>query len=268
MRLARLPFTLAVSTLLVTACSKSSPDTTPPVDATPMPEAADDTCDERLTSVVDALQAGDRDAVLSHADDDFSTDLTETAFTDLSRVVASLGALQSCRATGESSYELDFEQGTLEARLTLTDDRVHGLYFGGEAFESAQHSVLGDADLVFKVYAFYPSDNHGTPLDAAAPFEPGRQHFTLVVGGFQAKEGEHHVTLRKTVTNAKGKVVYDSPEEMDITFARNLEGVRTAKVLKYVDLDKPGTYQLKLELKDEVSGAEIAHESAFEIAKP
>lgn len=259
---------LAVSALLATACDKSSRDSTPPVDPQPAPQDHSDTCAPELSTVIDALRAGDHEAMLGLADDELSTDLTETAFADLSAVIAKLGPLQSCRATGDATYDLDFEQGTLEVRLTLTDDRLHGLYFGGDAFADAQHSALGDAELLFKVYDFYPSESDGTPLDPAAPFAPGRQHFIVIVGGFQAEEGEHHVTLRKTVTDAKGKVVFDSPDEMDITFARNLEGVRTAKVLKYVDLEKPGTYQVKLKLKDEVSGAEIEYESSFEIAAP
>jgi hypothetical protein len=267
-RNARFPLTLAVCALLAAACDKSGHDSTPPIDRQPEPQDQGDTCDPQLASVITALQASDRDALLALADDELSSDLTETAFADLSRVIGTLGPLQSCRATGETTYDLDFEQGALEARFTLVDGRVHGLYFGGEAFEDAQHSALGNAELLFKVYDFYPSDTHGTPLDPAAPFPPGRQHFIVIVGGFQADEGEHHVTLRKTVTDAKGKVVFDSPEEMDITFARNLEGVRTAKVLKYVDLEKPGIYNVKLKLADEVSGLEIEHESSFEIAKP
>jgi hypothetical protein len=268
-RHARLPLTLAASALLAaTACDKSSRDTTTPVDPQPVPQDQSDTCDPRLSSVIDGLEASDRDAVLTHTDGELATDLSDVAFDDLSRIVKTLGPLQSCRATSETTYDLDFEQGTLEARITLEGDRLHGLYFAGEAFESAQHKVLGDADLLFKVYDFYPSETDGTPLDPAAAFEPGRQHFTLIVGGFQATEGEHHVTLRKTVTDANGKVVFDSPEEMDITFARNLEGVRTAKILKYVDLEEPGTYQVKLQLKDEVSRVELEHQSSFEIAKP
>lgn len=253
--------------LLATGCDKSGRDSTPPVEPQ-QTEAQADTCDAQLTAVVEALQSSDREAILAVADDELAADLTQTAFDDLATVVGGLGPMQSCRATAEARYELEFEKGTLEASLTLADDRIHGMYFGGDAFLDAQHSALGKAALLFKVYDFYPSESDGTRREADATFAPGRQHFIVVVGGFQADEGEHHVTIRKTVTDGKGKVVYDSPEEMDITFARNLEGVRTATVLKYVDLDAPGTYQVKLQLADQLSGVEIEHESSFQVAAP
>ena len=267
-RQARFSFTFAVL-LTAAACSKSSPDSAAPAIDAPGSAAEADACSEGpIATVLEALQARDHDALLGLADDELAADLTVTAFADLSGVVGQLGSLQSCKATGDSSFELEFERGALDARLTLTDGRLHGLYFGGDAFQDAQHSVLGQADVLFKVYDFYMSESDGTPLEAGATFTPGRQHFILVVGGFQAKEGEHHVTLRKRVTDAKGKVVYDSDDEMDVTFSRNLEGVRTAKVLKYVDLDAPGTYNVTLNLQDEVSGVKVEHQSSFEIAAP
>lgn len=264
------------SILLITlpACDKSAEPSTPPATnpgAEGGEEASADRCktgepaDEMLHAVLDGLAHEDRSKLASIADEDLGKDLTDAVFADLSKVMYSLGTLESCEPEGEGSYKLGFSKGEVEARLTLEDDKLHGMYFAGPAFAEAEHSVLGDADLVFKIYDFQFATEGGDLNPGGKTFEPGRQHFLVVVGGFEAREGEHHVTVRKTVTDSDGKVVYESPDELDITFASNLGGVRTAKVLKYVDLEKPGKYHLVIALEDQLSGATTSYEDDFEV---
>ncbi len=263
--------------LAAPACDKSGAETTPPPDAdaaplTDSPAAVEkdqchtgDPADEMLHTVLDALLHEDKSEMLALADGPLTKDLTDTAFEDLSKVMYSLGSFEACEPMGAGKYMLSFTKGDVEARLTVEGDKVHGMYFGGSAFAEAEHSVLGDAELVFKIYDFKFADEAGDENPGGKVFAPGRQHFLVVVGGFEAKEGEHHVTVRKTVTDAEGKVVYESPDEIDISFVSNLEGVRTAMVLKYVDIEKPGAYHMVIALEDQLSGATTSYEDDFEV---
>ncbi len=138
---------LSTLVLALPGCDKAGEDTAPPqADTAPVDDGdmepdhchSGDPADEWLHQVVAALDHEDKSELAALADGPLLHDLTDEAFMDLAHIIESLGTFKACEPINEGRYMLTFTRGEVEARLTVENDKVHGIYFAGDAFAEAE----------------------------------------------------------------------------------------------------------------------------------
>jgi hypothetical protein len=222
--------------------------------------------DQMVEAIVAAMQSGDRDWILSFAEDPLHEELSQEAFNDFSAVIKWLGALQDFHVESNNDqpvalqrdYLLSFEKGEVNLHVTAYPDGggLIGFRFSGDAFVRAEHGALDDHYAKFKVYDFsFLTEGKERIKGDSVP--AGRINYQVVVGGLVAEEGEHHITMEKIVFNDGGKEVYHEPIEMDLRFEENAEGIPRGILRGFVYIDEAGHYDIDLKIKDNVSKEEI-----------
>jgi hypothetical protein len=255
------------------ACQKTAETST----VEPAAHEPQDPIDAAMVSLLTELARGEYEALQKTCVDPLRSDLSEEAFSDLSKIVIWWGVLESWKETktdrshggGERDYDLQFERGgPVTLRVSLAEDgKLIGFRFGGKGFTEAEREVIADEWREFKVYDFGYLDASGERFPAGQPIAGNRVDYEIVVGGIEAFVGEHHLNFSKVVLDAKGKEVYSEPIEYDTKFAANAEGIPRGVVRGHVEVPGPGSYQMVLAITDVNSTRQLEHRQAFDVVK-
>ena len=244
--------------LLGTSCQKEQTPTTQPTGPTAKPE---DDLDKAATLLVRTLLTGEYDELRDNTVNPLTHDLSKEEFADLSKVIQWLGVLEDRTETktdmshggGQRWYTLQFEKGSpvdLEVSLDGTGKLI-GFQFSGDGYTEAERGVLAEPFREFKVYDFFFLGPNGEELDPGAPIAGNKVNYDLVVGGIEAFVGEHHISVRMTVLDAKGGEVFVMPVEFDTKFAADAMGVPRGDLRGSVEVPGPGDWELLLRVTDE-----------------
>jgi hypothetical protein len=268
--LKRVPLLLALASSPI-ACDKSAG--TPSTE--PAAQAPQDPIDVAMSSLLTHLARGDYEGLKTSTTEPLTTDLSEEAFSDLSQIAVWWGVLKSWQETeterthggGERWYDLQFEQGgSVQLWIAIEQDgKLMGFRFSGDGFTEAERASLAEEWREFKVYDFAYLDAEGQRLEQGQPISGNRVEYELVVGGIEAFIGEHHISVVKTVLDAKGEEVFVEPIGYDATFSANAEGIPRGVVRGYLEVPGPGSYQMKLNVTDRNSARVIDYDQAFEV---
>lgn len=230
--------------------------------------------DQMVEAIVAAMQTNDREWVMSFTTDPLSDELSEEAFNDFAKVIQWLGELEDYHVEVNNDqlvalqrdYLLDFEKGQVKLHITAYPDGggLVGFRFSGDTFIRAEHGALDDHYTKFKVYDFSFLDDSRETIDGDS-VPAGQVNYQVVVGGLEAKEGEHHVIMEKIVFNDGGKEIYHEPVEMDLRFEQNAEGIPRGIVRGFVYINEAGHYDIDLKIRDNVAGEEIDYHHDVEV---
>ena len=256
-----------------TACDKKGEASS----VEPTAQAPRDPLDEAMVSLLTHLARGDHGGLREQTVEPLSTDLSEEAFSDLSKIVIWWGVLQSwseartdrSHGGGERDYELQFERGgPVTLRVSLASDgKLIGFRFGGTGFTEAEREVIADEWREFKVYDFAYLGADGGRLAAGQPIVGNRVEYEIVVGGIEAFVGEHHLDVVKTVLDPQGNEVFAEPVGYDARFSANAEGIPRGVVRGFLEVPGPGSYQMVLAITDRNSTRNLEHRASFEVVK-
>ena len=226
--------------------------------------------------LVEHFQEDHFDVLLDECLDDLHEDLTRVAFDEIGKVLKWLGPLEDViedevdeqPAGSHYTYELQFKRGLVHLSVTmLASGELVNFHFTGEDFIAAEHGALEDGYAQFKVYDFQWTDELGNRNPKGHVLRSGRLDYRIVIGGIEAKLGEHHLSFEKIVVGKSGQELIHEPVEFDQRFEENSEGIPRARLQMYVQLDnaEPGDYDLVLKINDNISGQQLEHRQHFTI---
>ena len=274
-RAARLGGALGLAALLLPACKKDGAETEAPDGGGEVVKQDVEDPDEAAQMIIESLSHADIKEILAIAGEPLDEELTPEAFEDYVKVIQWLGDVKDLHedanydsdAAKQRDYYIEFEKGEVHLRVTIIPGvGLIGFKFEGDDFIRAEHGALEDNYAQFKVYDFRFLDDHGDKNPEGDRVHTGRIDYLLIVGGLEAKTGEHHINVEKIVLDADGKPIYDEPIEFDLQFEENAEGIPRGMVKGFVQVDNPGRYTIELVVRDNVSGQEIDYKHDFEVA--
>lgn len=256
---------LAVGTLA--ACDKSGGGSKDPGSVARVKKGEKPTePDQMVEAIVAAMQTDDLEWILSFSTEPLTEELNQEAFNDFSKVVKWLGSLKDFHVEVNNDqlvalqrdYLLDFEKGEVKLHITAYPDGggLVGFHFSGDTFVRAEHGALDDHYAKFKVYDFAFLDTTRDKIEGDS-VPAGQVNYQIIVGGLEAEEGEHHVTMEKIVLTDAGKEIYHEPVEMDLRFEQNAEGIPRGIVRGFVYINEAGHYDIDLKIRDNFAGEEI-----------
>lgn len=273
-RFRRLPLVFALACVVGSspACNKSEASTNAPEAKAAPSDPVEATVDDLVTK----LGAGDYEAMKKITVEPLTTDLSPAAYEDLSKIVAWLGYVDAKTKVEDDvplegggtrrTYRIEFEKEevTLETSV-MPGGKVMGFHFTGDGFYRAEHGVIADQFQTFKVYDFHWVEPDGTKVAAETPRTGKTINYHLVIGGIEAFAGKHHVAVSKMLHDDAGKELLVEPIEYDVKFSENAEGIPRGEMTGEFDVPGPGTYELVLNLRDDVAVIETEYKVTFTV---
>lgn len=272
-----LPLATLALLLAPTGCEKrgGSKGTSSPSAATTVKKGDQiDDPDQMVEAIVAAMQTDDRDWILSFSTEPLTDELSQEAFNDFAAVIQWLGEFKDYHVEVNNDqlvalqrdYLLSFEKGDVKLHVTAYPDGggLVGFKFEGDTFVRAEHGALDDHYAKFKVYDFSFMDSARAFIEGDT-VPAGQVNYQVIIGGLEAKEGEHHVTMEKIVFNDGGSEVYHEPVEMDLRFEENAEGIPRGVVRGFVYIDDPGHYDIDLKIRDNIANEEVDYHHDVEV---
>lgn len=269
----RLPTLAVLAALLLApvglaACDKGETEA-PDTPAKPAADRYEQKADELLA----VLAGGSRDRMMTISGPDLHRDFSTEAFHDISEIVRWLGPVKSKELKKDEAiqggrhrvYMVEFEKGTVELDVSVENEMVLGFHLSGDDWIEAEHGVIADKYREFKVYDFKYKNEDGDENPDGATYHSKRVDWEIFVGGIEARQGEHHITVEKVCLDENGKEVFHEPTVYDVKFDENAEGIPTGHVDGWIEVPKPGKYTLEIKLKDNFAFNEIDHIVEFEV---
>jgi len=234
---------------------------------------AADRYEQRTDELIAVLAGGSRDRMMTMSGPDLHRDFSTEAFHDISESVRWLGAVKSKEMKKDEPiqggrhrvYVVTFEKGTVELDVSIENDMVIGFHLSGDDWIAAEHGVIADKFREFKVYDFKYKTPDGEENPDAPTYHSKRVDWEIFVGGIEARQGEHHLTVEKICIDDQGNEVFHEPTVYDVRFDANAEGIPTGHVDGWIEVPKPGKYTLEIKLKDNFAFNEIDHIVEFEV---
>ncbi len=223
--------------------------------------------------IIQAMSEGDRAKLLQICDGDLKHDLSQAAFDDFATVIKYLGTMkdfyeeanEDTPVAKQRVYELEFDKGEVRLMVQLyPDGGLIGFHFDGDTFVAAEHGALEDGYSSFKVYDFKLLDGKGNEMDTLRT-RKGEVRYQLIIGGLEAKKGEHHVSVEKIVFTDKKEEIYHQPQEFDLKFEENAEGIPRGVIRGSIEIHEKGHFDMEFKIRDNLAKEEIDYHADVEV---
>ena len=229
--------------------------------------------DKNVDRLVKALQKSDYEDFEKQSRPEVLEDVGKQKFKMMSQAIKSLGKFKDRTMKGihvksggwkEGRYDLEFEKGEIQLRITLKNGKLVGFKFSGDPIEKAMKKAKRKMFDEFRVLGFRFVDEQGKQKSNVV--SPGsRLQFQVGVSGLKVREGQMMVKVDLQVANDQNKVVFQKRDFVKQKIPLKKNDPPVATLSGRLRVPKKGSFKIGLKITDLVSGKSVVHQQAFKV---